>query len=162
MNTHQKTKMNRRQFLGIAWGISLAGLLGQAGTALYHFLKPRTEAGAFGSNIVAGQIEEFAPGTVSHIQQGRFYISRLEDGGVLALWQRCTHLGCIVPWLEAEGRFNCPCHSSIFDNVGEVISGPAPRPLDTFPVEIADGQVIVDTGNPTERDRYDSSQATYE
>lgn len=161
MNTDQKPKMNRRQFLGLAWGISLVGLFGQASAALYRFLKPRVEAGAFGSKIVAGQVDEFAPETVSHIQAGRFYVARLEDGGLLALWQRCTHLGCTIPWREAEERFNCPCHSSIFNTVGEVVSGPAPRPMDIFPVEIEEGQVIVDTGNPIQRDEYDPSQATY-
>jgi cytochrome b6-f complex iron-sulfur subunit len=111
--------------------------------------------------VIAGRVDEFQPGTVSHVQKGRFYISRLEDGGFLALWHRCTHLGCTVPWRDGEDRFLCPCHSSIFTPVGEVISGPAPRPLDLFPLEIVDGDIVVDTGRPIQRDRFDPSQATY-
>lgn len=156
---NRQRALTRRSFLGAAWGVSLLGLLGQAGLALAQFFKPRIETGAFGTRIVAGQVDEFQPGTVSHVQAGRFYISRLEDGGILALWHRCTHLGCTVPWRDDEGQFHCPCHSSIFSTVGEVISGPAPRPLDIFPVEIQDGQVVVDTGKPIQRDRYDPSQA---
>jgi len=154
------SRISRREFLGFAWGASILGLFGQASVALLRFLKPRVEPGSFGSKVVAGQVDEFLPGTVSHIREGRFYISRLEDGSMLALWHRCTHLGCTVPWREDEGRFNCPCHSSIFDVTGEVVSGPAPRPLDRFPVEISDQQVVVDTGNPIQRDRHDPSQVT--
>lgn len=162
MNRTQTGKkgIDRRGFLVIAWGASLFGLFGQAGGALFRFFRPRIEPGIFGSKVVAGQVDEFQPGTVSHVPKGRFYVSRLEDGSFLALWHRCTHLGCTVPWREGEGQFNCPCHSSIFNTVGEVVSGPAPRPMDIFPVEIQDGQIMVDTGNPIQRDSYDPSQAT--
>lgn len=156
----QPRHVPRRRFLGWAFGVSLVGLFGQAGMALFQFFKPRIEPGTFGGKVVAGQVGEFQPGTVSHISKGRFYISRLEDGGMLALWHRCTHLGCTVPWREDEGQFHCPCHSSLFNTRGEVIGGPAPRPLDIFPIEIADGQVVVDTGKPTTRSKYDPSQET--
>jgi len=157
----EKRDVNRRELLGIAWGVSLLGLFGQAGVALFRFFQPRIEPNAFGARVIAGRVDEFQPGTVSHVQKGRFYISRLEDGGFLALWHRCTHLGCTVPWRDGEDRFLCPCHSSIFTQVGEVISGPAPRPLDLFPLEIVDGDIVVDTGRPIQRDRFDPSQATY-
>ncbi len=156
-----KPVVSRREFLGWAWGVSLVGLFGQAGAALFNFFKPRAEPGAFGSKVVAGQVGEFQPGTVSHVPKGRFFISRLEDGGMLALWHRCTHLGCTVPWREDEGQFHCPCHSSLYNTRGEVIGGPAPRPLDLFPVAIVDGQVVVDTSRPIERDTFDPSQLTY-
>lgn len=156
-----KPDFSRRRLLGFAWVASLVALVGQFGTALFGFLKPRIEQGGFGGKVVAGQADEFQPGTVSHVQKGRFFISRLEDGATLALWHRCTHLGCAVPWREEEGVFHCPCHSSIFTTTGEVVSGPAPRPLDLFSVEVVDGQVVVDTGNPIQRDRFEPSQLTY-
>ncbi|HET7088008.1 MAG TPA: Rieske 2Fe-2S domain-containing protein [Anaerolineae bacterium] len=154
-------EISRRRFLGFAFGVSLVGLVGQAGVALLQFIKPRSEPGAFGGAVAAGAVEEFAPGTVSYIQKGRFYISRLEDGGVLAMWQRCTHLGCTVPWREDEGQFHCPCHSSLFNRNGEVTGGPAPRPLDLFPVRLQDGNLVVDTGQPVERETFDASQVFY-
>jgi len=154
-------EISRRKFLGFAFGVSLVGLVGQAGVALLQFFQPRSETGAFGGAVVAGAVEEFAPGTVSYIQKGRFYISRLEDGGVLAMWQRCTHLGCTVPWREDEGQFHCPCHSSLFNRNGEVTGGPAPRPLDLFPVGLQDGNLVVDTGQPVERETFDASQVFY-
>jgi cytochrome b6-f complex iron-sulfur subunit len=153
--------MGRREFLGVLWGVSLVGLFGQAGAALLQYFKPRVVPGGFGGKVIAGQPKEFKPGTVSLVQQGHFYISRLEDGGVLALWQRCTHLGCTVPWRSDEKQFHCPCHSSLFNTKGEVIGGPAPRPLDIFPIEVVDGNMVVDTGHPITRDKYDPSQAAH-
>lgn len=150
--------LTRREFVGWLWGAALVGLFGQGGAALLQFLKPRVVPGTFGGEVVAGTLEEFEPGTVSYVQQGRFYVSRLEDGGVLALWQRCTHLGCTIPWRADEQQFHCPCHSSLFNRQGEVVGGPAPRPLDLFPVSLRDGKLVVDTGRPIERDEFQAEQ----
>jgi cytochrome b6-f complex iron-sulfur subunit len=154
-------RISRRGVLGTLWGLSLVGLVGQAGVALFQFLQPRVTPGGFGSKIAAGQANEFKPGQVSYVRQGHFYISRLDDGGLLALWQRCTHLGCTVPWVQAEGQFHCPCHGSLYNTKGEVIGGPAPRPLDRFPIEVVNGAVVVDTGHAITRDKYDPSQALH-
>jgi len=156
----ETNKLTRREFLKIGWGGLLFGLFGQSLTALFRYLMPRIEPGGFGGRVIAGRVDEFQPGTVNHVQKGRFYISRLEDGGYLALWQKCTHLGCTVPWREDEGQFHCPCHSSIFTTVGEVVSGPAPRPLDIYPIEIVEGNLVVDTGQPMQRSKFDPSQVT--
>lgn len=153
-------RITRRSFLRWAVGGAAAALGIQGAAGFWAFLKPRVQPGAFGRKISAGQVAEFDTGTVTHVQQGRFFISRFDDGGVLALWHRCTHLGCTVPWHEDEGRFRCPCHSSFFDKKGEVLGGPAPRPLDIFPVEIIDGEIMVDTSQPTQRDRFDPMQLT--
>jgi cytochrome b6-f complex iron-sulfur subunit len=157
----RKKQIKRREFLGLAWAVALLGLFGQAGIGLFKFFKPTIEPGSFGGLVVAGQLEEFQPGTVSHVREGRFYISRLEDGGMMALWQRCPHLGCTIPWRESVDEFLCPCHSSIFNTVGEVVSGPSPRPMDMFPIEILEGQVVVDTGLVIERQDFEASQVYY-
>ena len=160
-NPKNTNKMTRREFVGIMWGISAVGLFGQAGLALLKFFKPRMPSGGFGSEVVAGNLEEFEPGSVNYVQKGGFYIVRREDGGVLALWQRCTHLGCSVPWREDENQFNCPCHSSFFNRQGEVTGGPAPRPMDLFPVSLQDNKLVVDTSQPIQRQQFDDSQVFY-
>ncbi len=164
MNSESETKkrLNRRDLLNIGWAATTMALVGQAGFALYRLFKPQIDPGSFGGVIVAGQVDEFQPGTVTHVLKGRFYISRLEDGGILALWQRCPHLGCSVPWRSADGIFNCPCHSSIFNAVGEVTSGPSPRPMDLFPVITIDDQLLVDTGQSIQRQAFDPSQVYYQ
>jgi cytochrome b6-f complex iron-sulfur subunit len=160
-NAKDKTNLSRREFVGIAWGIALVGLFGQAGLALLQFFKPRITPGGFGGEVVAGNVEEFQPGTVNYVRKGRFYVVREEDGGVLALWQRCPHLGCTVPWREDQDQFNCPCHSSLFNRQGEVIGGPAPRPMDLFPVRLQDSRLVVDTSQPIQRQQFEDSQVFY-
>ena len=69
------------------------------------------------------------------------------DGGIVALYQKCPHLGCRVPECVTSQWFECPCHGSKYNQVGEKRGGPAPRGMDRFAVEIgADGSLTVDTG----------------
>jgi len=55
---------------------------------------------------------------------------------VVAFAPQCTHLGCGYHWDEQKQYFVCPCHSSTFSIDGEVLSGPAPRPLDRYEVRV--------------------------
>jgi len=81
-------------------------------------------------------------------QQGRFFLLHA-PGGIIAAYRKCTHLGCAVPWNDAEDRFQCPCHGSQYDKrTAVVLRTPAPKPLQLFHIaESAEGQLIVDT-NP--------------
>ena len=65
--------------------------------------------------------------------------------GVVALYQKCTHLGCKVPWCSTSRWFECPCHAALFNRVGERKGGPAPRGLDHFAVVIDGGKVVIDS-----------------
>jgi cytochrome b6-f complex iron-sulfur subunit len=155
--TQKKSGVNRRQFIGIAWLGTLVVLGGQVLASLLKFIQPVATSG-FGGVVRAGKVDEFAPGSVSLIKTGRFYLYRLTNGSFLAMWQKCTHLGCSVPYSEKANQFECPCHGSVFDKTGVVLGGPAPRPLDIFPVSIRNGEVFVDTGNPAQREKFDPSQ----
>ncbi len=64
---------------------------------------------------------------------------------LFALSQKCPHLGCHVPFCESSGRFECPCHGSIYDLAGEYIGGPAPRGMDRYEVTLDGDNVVVDT-----------------
>jgi nitrite reductase/ring-hydroxylating ferredoxin subunit len=61
---------------------------------------------------------------------GQRAVYRDEDGSFHSLSARCTHLGCIVNWNAGEKAWDCPCHGSRFGARGEVIMGPAVRPLE--------------------------------
>ena len=74
---------------------------------------------------------------------GRFYLARLDDGAFLALGRECTHLGCTVPWSQAEGRFVCPCHDSRFAADGTRLGGESPRDLDPLEARVEEGRVLV-------------------
>ncbi len=152
--------ITRRQFIGWAWVAAGALLFAQAGVALYQFLKPIAQSGAFGSKVSAGNVKEFKVGSVSTVREMHGFVSRVEDKGALVMAWRCTHLGCTVPWVSAEKRFHCPCHGSIFNEKGEVLAGPAPRPLDLYPAEVVNNELVVDTGQLVQRTHFDESQVT--
>ena len=156
----ERGSISRRQFIGYVWSASILALLGEAAAGLLGFMWPRLKSGTFGSKFTLGRVDEYPVGSVTAFPTGRFSLVRTETG-FLALYQRCTHLGCLTrPWDEGQQAFHCTCHGSLFTKEGEVISGPAPRPLDLFPVEIVDGMVVVDTDPRTaeRRDRFDPSQ----
>ena len=56
----------------------------------------------------------------------------------------CTHLGCTVEFQPELKRIHCACHGGVYDmNTGKNVSGPPPKPLTKFNVEIANGQIII-------------------
>lgn len=56
----------------------------------------------------------------------------------------CPHLGCRYNWDPATQHFECPCHGSVWAKDGKVLGGPTPRPLDTLPHKIEDGELLVE------------------
>ena len=69
----------------------------------------------------------------------------LTDDGreYLALSNVCTHLGCRVRWITDQGQYFCPCHNATFDELGQVISGPPPRPLNRYETKVEDDQLYI-------------------
>jgi menaquinol-cytochrome c reductase iron-sulfur subunit len=65
------------------------------------------------------------------------------DGSVTVYSPICTHLGCGYRWDDTDHRFECPCHGSRFDADGQVVGGPAPRPLDILPAKVESGRLLV-------------------
>ena len=155
-------QLSRRNFLKLGLGALGALAILETGGASLLFLQPRAAAGEFGGVVTAGASDSFPAGSVTEFPDGRFFLVRAPDGGFLAVYRRCTHLGCSVSWQPAENRFFCPCHASTFDLHGNVTNPPAPRPLDTFPVTIEAGQVRVNTTRPDTRDNFTPDQLAYE
>jgi cytochrome b6-f complex iron-sulfur subunit len=158
------TASSRRSFLSRLWLLLGGVALVEAVWIVTDFLAPRRRRATGGDDaavIVAGPVERFEPGSVTAFPAGRFYLARLDDGGFLALNRECTHLGCTVPWVGEEGRFVCPCHASSFDIRGEVLSPPAPRPLDLFAVRIENDIVKVDVSRPIRRHSFSDNQVVW-
>jgi len=65
------------------------------------------------------------------------------SGDVTVFSPVCTHLGCHYHWDPQTDHFECPCHASVFDVAGKVLSGPAPRSLDTLPVKTENGELFI-------------------
>jgi cytochrome b6-f complex iron-sulfur subunit len=137
--------MDRRRFLNDTWKALGVVLIAEGLWTSYDVLNPRPAEG-FGSQVDAGSVDDFmTEGTVTYFLNGRFYVTQ-HAGGLRALYQKCPHLGCRVPFCDSSGRFECPCHGSVYNVIGEYISGPAPRGMDRFPITISpEGRVLVDT-----------------
>lgn len=77
------------------------------------------------------------------LEDAKVVLTRADDGTVHAFSSICTHQGCPVGTV-AEGRINCPCHGSQFAaDTGEVVQGPASRPLPPVAVAVRDGEVFL-------------------
>ena len=154
----------RRSLLNILW-IGLGGIaLAEFVAVTFAFLRPRKlKAGGENADsiVTAGAVESFAPNSVTAFVRGKFYLTRLADGGFLALSRTCTHLGCSLPWVEKEMKFACPCHGSAFDITGDVINAPAPRALDIYPITIENQIIKVDTRKSIRRSTFRVDQVTY-
>lgn len=113
------------------------------------FLLWPNKTGAFGGEItLAANAVPEVNGTPFRFSEGKFYLVHTPDG-VSAIYWKCVHLGCTVPWVSSTHEFICPCHGSIYAYNGNRISGPAPRAMDAMPVTVnADGTITVDT-NPS-------------
>ncbi len=164
--------VTRRQFLnrGIVamFGLGLAAF----GAAVLAQLWPRPTEG-FGAKINVGRLPDIKDSIAAgdgffYFPQGRMWLTeypenavakaqtsygfypQVEQGlqaGVVALFQTCPHLGCRVPECATSQWFECPCHGSQYNQVGEKKGGPAPRGMDRFPMEVnSAGELLVDTG----------------
>jgi len=167
-----RTVVSRRDFFRGTFLASLGVFAAEFGGATIAFLWPSLRGG-FGSTITLtdspASIMQQINGTRSpfYFGAGRFYLINYdgngdEPGGVydgltaeapggrlMALYQKCAHLGCRVPFCDQSQWFECPCHGSKYNYAGEYQLGPAPNGLQRFPVKVEGGQVKVDTGAPT-------------
>jgi cytochrome b6-f complex iron-sulfur subunit len=165
--TADQLAVSRRQFLNRAWTLSFMGFLGFFGMSTLSFLWPKL-TGGFGTVINAGdyktllsQIGPAAGYKPIFNAEGRFWLTYYDGTGdspvylainakkykMQALYRKCVHLGCSVPHCDTSMLFECPCHGSKYRLTGEYFSGPAPRGLDRFPVDVVGGKVMVDTGS---------------
>lgn len=136
--------MTRRDLLRSGWKLGGGLLAAAAGYTAYEALLPLT-SGAAGRVIDVGNASDFQEDTATYFSEGRFYLANAQSH-YFALSQKCPHLGCRVPFCKSSGRFECPCHGSVFDLGGERISGPTPRGMDRFDLAVAKGKLIVNTG----------------
>jgi cytochrome b6-f complex iron-sulfur subunit len=166
--TPEEAGVTRRQFFNRALGSVFGAYSGFLGLSFLAFLWPRL-SGGFGADVNAGAVQDLLDQAVNDdgsitpvfIPEARSYVvpapaalsaafegRGVEVGGVMALFQRCVHLGCRVPWCGPSQGFECPCHGSKYNGIGEYNAGPAPRNLDRFQVELNPAnELIIKTGS---------------
>ena len=137
-------RVNRRRFCQLAGTSACAVAAGGAGVLAMDFLRPRALFEP-PTRFTAGAVNGFAPGSVFTAEAHGVFVMRFQDG-FRALSAVCTHLGCITRYRPDERIIACPCHGSRFGLDGEVLAGPAPRPLPWFEMDVTSrGDVRIDT-----------------
>lgn len=140
----QSLAKGRRDFLADLV-LALASTVGLGGVAvrflqyLYPVVPPEQVI-----EIDAGSRDQLPAngGTVVNLPTG--HVALIDAGGeVRAFSAVCTHLGCIVRWESGMEHLYCACHGGMFNREGQVVGGPPPRPLPSYPVEVRDGHVFV-------------------
>jgi len=152
-----KKPISRRRLLAYAWIGAAAVVIGELIGGTFAFLWPRRRGAKVEKIFIAGRAAEFKVGEVVDFRREKTFVVRLE-GGFLAISAICTHLHCIVNWNAVIKEFECPCHGAKFNQSGEVVAGPPPRPLDLHKIEITAGNVVIDTERVNERQKFDPSQ----
>src|SRR5712691_8208502 len=167
----EELRVTRRQFLNRGILLTMLAGLGTFGASLLAFLWP-TSSGGFGAEIAAGKLGDILGFMTTnkqpfYVPEARTYIQPYPNDaipnakaskaypdyiivgmeqGIVALYQKCPHLGCRVPWCQSVQWFECPCHGSKYNRVGEKRDGPAPRGMDRFQVLVSGGNVTINTG----------------
>jgi cytochrome b6-f complex iron-sulfur subunit len=182
--------VTRRKFFNRAIGAVFGLFMLQFALASLAFIWPKLKGG-FGTPINAGSVDslkaeviqgatvvpKFVPAAQSWIvpfdmaelegssfEETPFVVAGGESDGVglMALWQRCVHLGCRVPSCEPSQGFECPCHGSKYNRHGEYEDGPAPRNLDRFAVSVDKaGEFVIDTGTVVQTARSKNKTVAY-
>jgi len=137
--------MNRRRFVNVFLGGSLLGTLGSLLYPVIRFLIPPRQAEAVVKKMAAAKVGELAPNTAKLFKFGSSpaLLINTAEGQLRALSAVCTHLTCTVSYESDTNTLYCPCHNGRFDLSGNVISGPPPRSLETYEVEVAGGDIFV-------------------
>ena len=152
-----KRTISRRRLIGYAWIGASVVVIGELIGGTFAFLWPRRKQ-ATGENVsIVGKVTDFKVGEVIPFRKEKTFIIRTE-GGFMAISAVCTHLNCIVNWNQILKRFECPCHGAKFNQMGEVIEGPPPRPLDLYNLQIAAGNLVIHKADLVERKSFDPSQ----
>jgi cytochrome b6-f complex iron-sulfur subunit len=157
----------RRDFLRGGLLTSLVIFAAQFGGATLAFLWPNIKGG-FGSVILLPDSLDSIKSQIATGRQpyyfgaGRFYIINYEalggtgtnsiyqgliEDGLMALFQKCAHLGCRVPFCQQSQWFECPCHGSKYNEAGEYRLGPAPQGMYRFALKVEGQSVKVDTSS---------------
>ncbi|MGE0877056.1 MAG: ubiquinol-cytochrome c reductase iron-sulfur subunit [Acidimicrobiia bacterium] len=161
--------VTRRQFFNRSAVTLMSVGLGGFGASVVGFLWPKL-SGGFGSKINIGKVDDVLTSIKNskgffYVPEGRAWVTAYPkealakaqgvyagpvlsgmEAGVVALYQKCPHLGCRVPQCETSQWFECPCHGSQYNRVGEKKGGPAPRGMDLFAVSVSGGTITIDTG----------------
>jgi cytochrome b6-f complex iron-sulfur subunit len=137
--------VKRRSFIDIFFGGSLLATIAAFLYPVVRYVLPSKSAGVIQNNVTAAKVGELPPNAAKVFKFGSApaVLVNTAEGTLVALSAVCTHLTCTVRYDGETGTLFCPCHNGRFDLSGNVLSGPPPKPLETFAVEISGPDIIV-------------------
>src|SRR4030043_659384 len=137
--------MNRRTFVTLFLGGSILGTVVSFLYPVIRYLIPPRQTEAAARRIIAAKAGELAPNSAKLFRFGSSaaVLINTSDGELRAFSATCTHLTCTVRYEGDTETLFCPCHNGRFDLAGNVISGPPPRPLEAYEVEVSGGDIFV-------------------
>ena len=143
-----RNELSRRGFL--SWGGSvLAGAAALGAFVLTALRMPLPSLLPGRSHrFKIGNKEDYPPGTARYFAEEKTFVFADQEG-IYAMSATCTHLGCLV--VREQGHFTCPCHGSIYDGTGKVLTGPAPKSLEWYEIRTQpSGRLVVDRARGVE------------
>lgn len=135
----------RRNFLNTLLGVSGAAIAGGIFYPVIRYLTPPKNPGSIVGEVEVGPLDKFPrnSGTIFRFGNKPGLLVHTEAGELIALSAVCTHLSCTVEYRQDRKDIYCACHAGVYDQSGRNISGPPPRPLEKFHVEVRNGVIFV-------------------
>jgi Rieske Fe-S protein len=134
----------RRGFLGWFLGTSVGAMCASVLYPVARYISPPDVPEPTTSRVVAGTTSELKPneGKIFRFGAQPGLLVRTEEG-YRAYTATCTHLNCTVQYRGDLKQIWCACHNGMYDLSGQVVSGPPPKPLQEFQVNVAGDEIIV-------------------
>lgn len=143
MSDISENSSQRRTFLGIILGAIGAVIAGAFSWPLFRFLSPIKKSGEAGQVKIPRQQVQVGGAHFFSFQGRPAVLLQPQAGEFVALSAVCTHLGCIVKWVDDKQEFLCPCHAGRFSPAGQVLGGPPPEPLNTYTVAVDGDDILI-------------------
>jgi cytochrome b6-f complex iron-sulfur subunit len=144
-NDMAEQKTSRRKFLNFIIGGGLLGWIASVVYPIFSYLIPPKIPEAVVNSIKAGKATDFPSNSGKIVKFGRkpVILIRTDTGEFRAFTATCTHLDCIVQYRQDIKQIWCACHNGIYDLNGRNVSGPPPRPLDEYKVNIINDEIVI-------------------
>jgi Rieske Fe-S protein len=151
-------KLSRRNILDLAtWAIGGLIGIGFGIPAIAYVISPALKKPETQEWIRLGAVAKVEPGIptlfkvtikrqtgwIASDEEISVYVLTTDGREFIAMSNVCTHLGCRVRWIVEQNEFFCPCHNGVFDQSGNVVSGPPPKPLDRYEIKIENDQLFI-------------------
>jgi cytochrome b6-f complex iron-sulfur subunit len=138
-------RISRRRFVDYLLGTSAFATLAAVLYPIFRFMVPPEVVEAQQNSVLAGKLAELPAnsGKIFKFGSKPGLLVRTQSGDVKAFSASCTHLDCIVQYDPNSKQIICACHNGVYDLTGKNVSGPPPRPLDEYTVNVKGDDITV-------------------